>query len=157
ALMGGAGDDKGAEQLEALRRRHDALERQLALRTAGYSALKQARQASPAQVAARLPKGAALVEWVKYDRFDFGAKGPDRPGPTPSYAALVLWRPAGGGAEPAVRFLALGAARPIDSAVHAWRAAVQRGRTDPAAERALGERVWGPLAKAVPEGTDRLF
>src|SRR5262249_20552411 len=63
--------------------------------------------------------------------------------------ALLLGR-GDGAAGPEVRFVPLGAARPVDEAVAAWRAQVQAGRVDEAADRALRERVWEPLARALP-------
>jgi MFS family permease len=48
--------------------------------------------------------------------------------------------------------LPLGEAAPIDQAVHAWRAAVQKGHIDRDAERELIRRLWQPIAAALPAG-----
>jgi CHAT domain-containing protein/Tfp pilus assembly protein PilF len=136
----------------ALQRRQDELENDLARRVQNYAQQRLAEQAGLDDLARALPADAVLVELVRYHHFDFKAWrwGADR------YAALLLGRGSADDATPAVRFLALGAARPLDEAVAAWRKPVQAGTTSPDAERELRRLLWGPLAGALPAGTREL-
>jgi len=160
------------DRIRRLEEQRDRLEEELARRVDAYAAVKRRSEAGPAQLAAQLDPGTVLVELVKYDDFDFAAKGGGRWGAA-QYAAIVLARadqgtqkpgfskkpgfsvgaPAG---EPIVRFVPLGEAAPIDQAVHLWRAGVQAGRIDGGAERELIRRLWEPIAAALPAGTNRL-
>ena len=71
------------------------------------------------------------------------------------YAALLLWRTAADVA-PRVRLVSLGEAATVERAVQAWRSQVQKGLAAGAAGRELRERLWGPLAAALPPGTTGL-
>jgi CHAT domain-containing protein len=59
--------------------------------------------------------------------------------------------------DPEIRLAPLGPAAPIDRAVHAWRDAARQGIIDDKSDREIRERIWGPLAKALPQKTTRLF
>jgi hypothetical protein len=149
------------EECAAVQRQVDDLERDLGLKLQAFALLQRVDTATPADLAARLPGGTVLVETVLHNAWLFATEpGKRRWGP-PRYAALLLWAGSAGaprqrsqrGAAPSaeVRVVDLGEAAPLEQAVAAWRAAVQQGRTDPKAERALRERVWAPLAGALPE------
>jgi CHAT domain-containing protein/Tfp pilus assembly protein PilF len=161
ALLRGPGRRPGKEyqaELDQLRQQQDQLERDLAGRVDGLAILQKARQAGPDTLAQRFDRGTVLVEMVKYNRYDFQAKDfRRRGGQPPRYAAVLLGRAATPGSPPDICLVFLGEAAPIDRAVHAWRTAAESGAVDPGAERTLRERVWQPLAQALPAGTRRLF
>jgi tetratricopeptide (TPR) repeat protein len=160
ALMHGGGAKsapKPAESLEALGKRRGELERALAERVGAYAVLQQARQAGPERAAARLASGEVLVELVKYRHYEFDARAVTSAKMTVRYSALLLWRAAGKSAAARVRLVPLGPAEPLDRAVHAWRTSVQAGRVEEQAERAVRERIWAPLARALPGTATRLI
>jgi CHAT domain-containing protein/tetratricopeptide (TPR) repeat protein len=140
-----------------LQQQQDVLERALAQQVSAYSQARRANRASPATLTAQLPGGAVLVEFVRYFRWDFQLQNQRQQECPAYYLALLLWRPAGKQTEPEVRLVRLGAAQPIDQAIHAWRSHVQEGGADVQADRALRERVWQPVAQALPEATTRLI
>jgi tetratricopeptide (TPR) repeat protein len=142
---------KHKKALAKLRQEHDDLERQLARRVAGYAALQKASRAGPAEVGARLGLGDVLIELVKYRQFRFK---PALNEFAPQYAALLLWRK---GETSVVRLVSLGDAATVDKAIHAWRASAQRGAVQAERDRQLTERVWRPLARALPAGARRLL
>jgi CHAT domain-containing protein/tetratricopeptide (TPR) repeat protein len=142
---------------EQLQKEHDDLERDLDQRLKGYAELRRAQQASPQELAAQLAPGAALVELVRYQRYDFQVKDWRKRGGADHYLAVLLWREAGEKTQPQVRLVPLGEAKTIDRAIHAWRAHAQQGAIDDKSDRELRERLWAPLAKALPEKTTRLF
>ena len=74
-----------------------------------------------------------------------------------SDAGLLLVPAVAADGPPDIRLVFLGEATPIDRALHAWRAAAQSGPVDPAVEGTLRERLWQPLANALPADTKRLF
>jgi CHAT domain-containing protein len=153
ALMHGEGDRDPAKRralAEGLRQRHDELERELARRVRSYAALREAQRAGPDEVAARLAPGFVLIELVKYRHLTYRAREPTRPEGTLRYAAVLLWREAGKPDAARARLVALGPAEPLERAVRAWRGSVQAGRVDGEAEGALRERVWAPVAAALP-------
>jgi tetratricopeptide (TPR) repeat protein len=135
-----------------LQKEQDDLERDLAQRVKGYAELHRSQQAAPHELAAQLAPGAALVELVRYRRFDFQVKDPLKRWGDDHYLAVLLWREAGEKEQPQVRLVPLGEAKPIDHAIHA-----QQGTVDDRSDRELRERIWTPLAKALPEKTTRLF
>jgi CHAT domain-containing protein len=145
------------ELCEQLQKEQDDLERDLAQRVRGYAELRRSQQAAPHELAAQLAPGAALVELVRYRRCDFQVKDRDKRWGTDHYLAVLLWREAGEKAQAQVRLVPLGETKPIDRAIHAWRTHAQRGAIDDNSDRELRQRLWEPLAKALPQGTTRLF
>jgi CHAT domain-containing protein/tetratricopeptide (TPR) repeat protein len=145
---------KAHAALKALTAEQGDLERQLAARVAGYAALARARQAGPEEVARQLPRGAVLVETIRYRRLEARGKLPREAVLKPWYAALLLWRTADGRAE--VRLVDLGEAGLLETAIHAWRKAAQRGPIPRAVERDLRVRLWQRLAEALPPRMERL-
>src|SRR5262249_23737948 len=127
--------------LDELRAQKEELEADLAGRTAASPRGPQDRHPGPEALAAALPDGAALIDLYEYAHFTppEGGKGKFR-GERRLLAFVVRrGRP--------VALVRLGAARPVDDAVAAWRRALAAGRTDAldAAAADLGRRVWGPL------------
>jgi CHAT domain-containing protein/Tfp pilus assembly protein PilF len=139
--------------LETLRKREDRLERALAEAVAAYARQRQSQRAGAAELAGRLPKAAALIEFVRFGYWDWSGESWDADH-HPRYAALVLL-PGAKAAE--VHYVSLGKAAKVDAAVRAWRAAVVKGRIDRKAEDELRRRVWEPVAKVLPKGTQRLY
>jgi CHAT domain-containing protein/Tfp pilus assembly protein PilF len=140
-----------------LRKEHDELERNLALRVQDYATLRRARQAGPHALARQLAPNSALVELVRHRRYDLRIKAWLNRPRADHYLAVLLWREAGKKAQPQVRLVPLGEANPIDQAIHAWRTHAQTGTIDDKSDRELRRRLWAPLAKALPEKTTRLF
>jgi CHAT domain-containing protein/tetratricopeptide (TPR) repeat protein len=112
---------------------------------------------APDALAARLPRGSALIEWVRYEDFARADAVETR------YVAFVVLP----GGVP--RRVELGPARPIDRAVNAWREAVaawdplatgareQWERRSDAEAANLRRLVWEPLARHLPAGTRLLY
>jgi tetratricopeptide (TPR) repeat protein/CHAT domain-containing protein len=145
------------EQCDQLQKEQDDLERDLAQRVKGYAELRRAQQAAPQDLAAQLPPDAALVELARYQRYDFQVKDRRKRWGADHYLAVLLWRDGVEKAQPQVCLVPLGEAKPIDQAIHAWRAHAQQGAIDDKSDRELRQRLWQPLAKALPEKTTRLF
>lgn len=103
-------------QLDALRARIDELETSLSAASAEFRS--QASPVTIAKVQAELPAGSALVELVRYQRFD--ARDYAKRWKEERYLAYVL-RPSG-----PPTWVALGEAAPIDAAVEALQAGMHR-------------------------------
>jgi CHAT domain-containing protein/tetratricopeptide (TPR) repeat protein len=139
-----------------LQRQVDAVDADLARRVQGFADLARAGSANVAELAPWLPPGTVLIETVEYFHYDVKTPEGRRKPEGQRFAALLLWRPAeaGGGAQ--VRYVPLGAALPMRKAIRAWRERVQAGTVDVEAERSLRERLWEPLARALPTEVRRL-
>jgi tetratricopeptide (TPR) repeat protein/CHAT domain-containing protein len=140
---------------EDLRRRGDELEADLARRVAPFAKQRLGTRASPGDLAALLPDAAALVELIKYRRHRFGPVKDKVPWVWDSYLAFVLWK--GSSGQPVVRLVDLGPATGADAAVRAWWTTAAQGQASKDADERLRQMVWEPLARAVPEGTRRLY
>jgi CHAT domain-containing protein/Tfp pilus assembly protein PilF len=129
------------KQFDALRDQKENLEADLARRSAEFRREEQARQLGPEELAAALPDEAALIDLVGYAHYSLPAGGKGRFQMEPRLIAFVVRR-----GKP-VALVPLGAARPIEEAVIAWRRALKEhnaGARDAAAVE-LGRRVWEPL------------
>lgn len=110
----------------------------------------------PFDLARHLPENAVFVDFVRYNRV---APGPGVPGLTdrpdnPHYAAFVSAR----GQRP--RRVELGPAKPIDTAVEAWRAAIAapRGKADErGAAREVARLMWVEVAKRFPPAAQSVY
>ncbi|HSS03457.1 MAG TPA: CHAT domain-containing tetratricopeptide repeat protein [Kofleriaceae bacterium] len=132
----GAGDRAAA--IAAIRARVEGLE--AALGSASLDFRAQAAPITVAKVQAELPRGAILVEFVRYQRFAPGRmeqrSQPDR------YVAYLVTR------QGPPRWVALGDAAPIDAAVDAALAVLHGAATTQAtraALQALDELVFAPV------------
>ena len=106
---------------------------------------------TPEQVAAALPAGAALVDFVRYIRSDPPVKGKHGFRWEARYAAFVVRR----GAQP--RRVEVGKAGDIDEALAAWRARLQReGADTEEAGRKVFTLVWKPIEPLL-EGVRTIF
>ena len=84
---------------------------------------KELDRLGPADLAKHLPSGAALIDLLRYTRFDRDPQTPGREGErrTPSYAAFVL------APGRSVKRVELGPAAPLDSHIADWRRAWAQG------------------------------
>jgi CHAT domain-containing protein/tetratricopeptide (TPR) repeat protein len=107
---------------------------------------------APADLARRLPAGAASVDLLQFMRFQQDHAKPGRQGETrtPSYVAFLVTPRAG------VSRVDLGPAKPIDDAVAAWRQALLAGTDSPAAAE-LRRLVWEPIARQLPGDTRSVY
>ncbi len=129
------------QQLDAIRNRKESLESDLARKSAEFRQVQEIRRLGAAEVAAALSPGTVLVDLFYYEHFNRseGGKGPFQP--DIRLVAFVLRR----GQAPVL--VPLGASRPVDEAVRAWRQALVAGKSGPmqAAALELSRRVWEPL------------
>jgi CHAT domain-containing protein len=141
-------------------------ERLLAEKSLPFRRELAGRQIGLSEVAAALPKDAALISFVRYPRTAFRLGAPalnPAASARASYLALVL-RP--GQDQPAV--VDLGAAADVDALVGQWRRTIQQEAQDPGrapkqseasyrrAAAQLRLRIWDPLAPYW-KGAGRLF
>jgi CHAT domain-containing protein/tetratricopeptide (TPR) repeat protein len=146
------GPGTGADYLalcKRLRDEEDELERALAARARPYAELRRTERAGPDELAARLPAGAVMIEFVFHQNH---ATQPDKTRigqGQHQYSALLLW---GGGC----RLVPLGDAAALHQAVQTWRRRVEAGEPGDKGD-ALRRRLWDPLARALPADCKRLF
>jgi len=142
--------------LDNARDRKEKAERMLAEKSIAFRQDQARAQIGLNEIAASLPKGAALVAFVRYSRRDVqkSAASNAAPEPVPSYAAFVL---RAGKHDP--EFVPLGQAREIERLLTAWRSDIARqeepnvSKTAEDAYRragaALRRRIWDPLLPAL--------
>ena len=135
-------------RVDALRDQKENLESDLARKSSAFRRVQETMQLGSAEVAAALPQGAALIDLLNYMHASppGGAKGPVQR--EIRLVAFVLRR----GQAPIL--VPLGASRPIDEAVRAWRQAMVAGTPESmhAVAHELRHRVWEPLRPHL-EGT----
>jgi CHAT domain-containing protein/tetratricopeptide (TPR) repeat protein len=135
------------EQVRTLIERQEALEAELAAGSEDFRRERESRRFASADVAATLPEGAVLIDFLAYDRLLPRAAGtPGRSRWERCYVAFVL-RPGG---DP-VR-VDLGPAQPIDDLITAWRREVLSARA-PGAGARLRELLWEPLREHLGDAT----
>lgn len=162
----GAGDgtpDAYRKLLDGARDRKEKDERMLAEKSIAFRQEQARAQLGLKEIAAFLPRGAALVAFVRYARHNLQRPGANKlaPEPIPSYAAFVLHA---GKREP--EFVPLGAAREIESLLAAWRRDIARqteavnisAKTGETSYRragaALRRRIWDPLAAGLGDARE---
>jgi CHAT domain-containing protein/Tfp pilus assembly protein PilF len=133
--------------LRELTEQEEKLERDISELVESYTVERRRQRASIADVAARLPEGSVLVEFVKYRRYDFQAKDLRQRRKEWRYAAVLLRR--GSESIPQVAVVPLDECQPIDRVIHAWRNEAVAGNVDADADRRLREYAWEPLAKVL--------
>ncbi|MBI2193787.1 MAG: tetratricopeptide repeat protein [Planctomycetes bacterium] len=161
---GAAGHQATIAELEAEKRR---AEETLARASSAFAAEQRVGRTTLSDLAKALPANACLVEFARYQSFNFGVKGNEKKWGEWKYVALVLRgfpdsEKSGhdGDHSADVQLIPLGPAEPIEKAVQEWRKLAgpdlsqrtatphQRELLDPAAEE-LSKRVWQPLAPAI--------
>ena len=121
----------------------EQLEASLARRVAGLGKARRALSITVPQVQSILPKQAVLIELLRYSHHLAKGKFEDR------YGAIVI----SSSGEP--KWVPLGAAAEIEGNIKLYQKSV-RGKTDEATLarvlKALEQRVWAPIEKALPDG-----
>jgi CHAT domain-containing protein/tetratricopeptide (TPR) repeat protein len=142
-----------AERLRDVTARKEGLEKALARRLPPFARDLELARRTPEDLVARLPKGTALVDLIRYARFDPEPAGPGEGerGRTACYAAFVVCRGL------PVRRVELGPAERVEAARVAWLAALRDGRDDRPAAARFGRLVWEPLRRALPGGLRTLY
>jgi CHAT domain-containing protein len=137
-------DRERLKRIDKLGEEKERQERALAEKIPALKRQQSLELAPPADLADKLPQGAAFVDFFRYGRAD---KDPANPA-VPCYAAFVLreGRPA--------RRVELGEARPIDDALQTWRDAVAKNLAADDAAALLRKRLWSPLAEHLPTAAD---
>jgi CHAT domain-containing protein/Tfp pilus assembly protein PilF len=132
-----------AAQKEKLSAEVEQLEGGLARQVAGLGRARRALSITVSQVQSVLPKQAVLIELLRYSHYLGKARYENR------YGAILL----SGNGEP--KWVPLAAAAEIEEDVKVYQKSV-RGETDEATLakvlKALEERVWAPIEKALAEG-----
>ncbi|MFA6560754.1 MAG: tetratricopeptide repeat protein [Verrucomicrobiia bacterium] len=103
-----------------LEKQKEVAEEAFARASAPFAVERQSRRTGVSDVARALPRGSALVEFVKYRPFRFDAKGKERRWGDWNYVALVL-RSGEKPDAPDVALVPLGPADKIETAVSYWR------------------------------------
>jgi CHAT domain-containing protein/Tfp pilus assembly protein PilF len=133
-------------KLRQLTDRKEQMERELAEKVPDLARRQSRQVASPADLAKALPPRSAFVDFYRYRTWDFKRRRWDKA----FYAAFILCP------DRAVRRAELGQAAPIEAALAAWRKDIAEGLSSVAAER-LRHRLWEPLEKQLPAGTDTIY
>jgi CHAT domain-containing protein len=136
-----------ASKLASLSKTKEELERELAAALPELRRITEiARPPSHSKLLEKLPRTAALIDFVHFADWPSGEKLP-----TLSYSAFVL-------ADGRVARVNLGPAERIDPLVKRWRKEIV---ADEARERAtageLGKILWNPIAAALPRGVKTVF
>jgi CHAT domain-containing protein/tetratricopeptide (TPR) repeat protein len=156
---GAVGDEAHGRLVRQWTRETERLEQELAARAPEHFPGRGLPRAACGEVAARLPVGSALVEYVRCAEFDFrAAVKPEPTVPTARYLAFVLPAQPVGSEPVRVHLFDLGEAEPTDRQVADFRAQVSDPGIGDAVEvgEALRARLFDPLANAL-EGRTRLF
>ena len=133
-----------AAEKEKLSREVEQLEAGLARQVAGLGKARRALSVTVAQVQSVLPKQAVLIELLRYSHYLGKGKFEKR------YGAVVI----SASGEP--KWVPLGVAAEIEKDIELYQKSA-RGKTDEATLgnvlKALEERVWAPIEKALPAET----
>ncbi len=127
-----------ARQLAGLEGEKERLEAELSRDSEAFRRHREARLATPEDVAAALPRGAALVDYLAYSHVE-GGDGRRR-----AEGRLLAFVLAPGRETVCVP---LGPLPPIGEAVAGWRRAVLRGEDARRAAEKVAALVWDPLRK----------
>ncbi|HSI85307.1 MAG TPA: CHAT domain-containing protein, partial [Candidatus Methylacidiphilales bacterium] len=134
---------------EELQLKQDRLYADLGERLNSGAESWQALRTDPAKIAAALPAGAVLLDFVAYQAYK-----PNLGRPVPSYGAVVITRDA------PPQWIPLGPAEPLDAEVRNMQELVRKRVRDihiAAALQALHRRLWAPLERAIPQGASRVI
>jgi CHAT domain-containing protein len=139
-------DQDRPQRLRRLTRRKEELEKELAHSLPALAHRQELATAAPAALSRALPRRAAFIDLLRYrtweaKKFRWGQI---------HYVAFVLVR------GRSVRRVELGLAAPIEKALGRWRQDIARARRSLAAVQ-LRRRLWRPLAKQLPKGTDTVY
>ena len=136
--------ERRSARLSQLTVEKERLERELAKKSSVFAQEQGIVAAGSADLCARLPVGTALLDYLRYARFDVPEGGGDVL-QTPSYVAFVLL---GGACDTPIR-VELGEAVPLEEAVFHYRQLIDTN-APPARVNATAQRirklVWDPVA-----------
>jgi CHAT domain-containing protein/tetratricopeptide (TPR) repeat protein len=135
-------------ELDVLGRTIRDLDKTLRLLLPAIERLEALDGATPDDLRKALPADAAFIDLLAYTHSPQDPKAPGMAGRnwTPSYAAFVVTRDA-------IRWVELGPADKINTAIRLWREAITTvPYREPAADlpRAVSEHVWEPIRKVLP-------
>jgi CHAT domain-containing protein/tetratricopeptide (TPR) repeat protein len=136
-------DAERSKHLQALTERKERLERELAQRVPALERERSLDQAPFTDLLKALPKDAAFIDLVRYERREQDPK--ERR--LHHYAAFVLR------ANQPVRRVELGPAQPIEEALVRWRRDIANNLTGLAPEQ-LRRLLWDPLVRHLPDQAD---
>lgn len=148
AQMQTAPEKSPAPAIDQLQKEEWELQAEYARKLTSGGSVRRALQVEPSQIAARIPAGSILIEWIRYEEIQRHLQS------VPSYGALLVL--------PGNRYqwIPLGPAAEIDQLIHRYQKCLRR-RVGPAAiEKVLREgydKLWQPLASALPPGTRHLI
>jgi CHAT domain-containing protein/Tfp pilus assembly protein PilF len=147
--------DERERELDTLARTIQALDASVRPLLPAEDRLDKLARATPSDLRAALPADAVLADMLAYTHFERDPNVPGEAGEkrTPSYAAFVLTRDG-------VHRVELGPAEPIDAAVRLWREAITTAPDKeplPDLPRAVRDRVWEPIRKALPAGVKVVY
>jgi tetratricopeptide (TPR) repeat protein len=128
-----------SDELKALDDQRERLERELARQVPEIKLERELRAADRGAVARGLPQGAVLVEFIRFDVFDFRAvpaRGEPRDRPA-HYLAFVL----SAGEPDGVRLIDLGEAGPIDRLIAEFRSGITGDAERPGGREGAGVRL----------------
>ncbi len=128
------------EGLDALAKEQEAVQAALAALSRDFRSRREKGRPTPEQVAAALPDGAALIDFLFFHRFGRNGEG-GRPDARAELAAFVHRR----GTSP-VR-IDLGRAATAWAAVEGWRRELAAGKTGLVAGQVVKRLLWLPLEK----------
>jgi CHAT domain-containing protein len=133
----------------------DRLERELLQKMPTLQHWRELDKLSPTDLLQALPPGAVFVDIIRYTHF---ANFKQKDGLPAHYVAFVVTKPTVGNASgSAILRVELHEAKPIDTAVRQWRAAIEIRSAAPDAVAELQRRVWEKIAAALPVGTKTLY
>jgi CHAT domain-containing protein len=133
------------ERLTKLNDDQDRLERALAAALPSFKHLNELAEKGPADLAKKLPKNTAFVDFIRFVNREKGKGNGQR------YVAFVVLP------DQDVKFLQLGEdAKTIDDAVAAWRKHIDTGE-DSQAPAKLRELVWDKIAKELLPETKAVY
>jgi CHAT domain-containing protein/Tfp pilus assembly protein PilF len=129
------------ERFDRLRERKEGLESDLASRSALRRRQRQYQNLQPGELAAGLPGGTALIDFLEYIHFSPPERAKGALQPERRLLAFVVRQ------DCPAELVELGQALAVDQGIAAWRRALKQGRVDAlgVASLELRRRVWEPL------------
>jgi CHAT domain-containing protein/tetratricopeptide (TPR) repeat protein len=143
-----ASREKRDTDLAQFAREIETLDRELRPLLPAIDRAEKLARSLPADLRKVLPADAAVVDFLHYNLIEAGKDGAKR---TESYLAFVLHRDK-------VAWIDLGLARPIETAITAWRERITSGeKIAPALPARVRELVWSKVRKEIPAGVKVVY
>ncbi len=150
------GVDTYRKRINELEARKEKLEAELSRMSSAFAKTRKVGKADTKQAAAALPRGSALVDFVKLPIYNFMAKGNEKVWLSPRYFAYIL--PSGRPGD--VSLVELGDAGEIDRLVGEFKKNVANYQADPRGQgasrvsRRLYDRVFSPIRSNLKDVKD---